>query len=138
MISKTKMQSRKKGYMYTLEVLIAASLIMVTFVIVFQSPPSKPALETSLIKQQGYNALEFLDNNGLLRPYVYSNDEGALETQIDAVLINSIKFETDICFSSCNMSNVPDDETVIVVDYYVSGYKNTFLGKKVRMWMWSE
>ena len=127
-----------KGYLYTVEVLIAISLVMITFVLVFQSVPTKPNLETSLVKQQGYDALKYLDNRGLLRFYVHEDSEADIESQLSQVLVSSIKFEAQVCDYWCNSTNIPASDTVVAVDYYVSGYMDYYSGKKVRLWMWTE
>lgn len=127
-----------KGYLYTIEVLIAVSLVMASYVLIFQSPPTKPSLEVPLVKQQGFLALEHLDSAGILRPLVFSSAESRIEQELDRILVDSIKFETDVCGYSCNSTNVPANVTVVAVDYYVSGYTSSFFSKKVRLWMWTE
>ena len=127
---------RKKGYLYTLEVFIALSMIFLTLVFVFRNPPLRPELEISLIKQQGFEVLEYLDYKGVLRQYVSNSDEVSIENSLSSLLSSNIAYETEICASSCLDSNVPVNETVIAVDYYIAGYRDAYLGKKVRLWMW--
>jgi len=130
------MKQTKKGYIYTLEVFIAISMIFLTLVFVFRNPPQRPELEISLIKQQGFEALEYLDNKGVLRQYVSSSDEFSIENSLSGILSANMAYETEICSSSCLDSNIPVNETVVAVDYYIAGYRDAYLGKKVRLWMW--
>jgi len=125
-----------KGYIYTLEVLVAASLIFVSLMFVFRSSPLKPQLEISLIKQQGFDALKYIDNEGNLKKYVSEADEKELEDELKDILIKTIKFETEICETECSQRNVPGGQAIIIVDYYVSGYRSSYDYKKVRLYMW--
>ena len=125
-----------KGYIYTLEVLIAVSIILVSLVFIFRSSPVKPELETSLIKTQGADALSFLDSKGTLRKLVYADNETEIETQLKTYLPKNIGFEVQVCTSPCSAVNVPVNETVVAVNYYVSGYRENYIGKKARLWLW--
>jgi hypothetical protein len=126
----------KKGYMYTLEVLLALSLIFVAIVYLFSQPTDKPELEISIIKMQGFQALKYLDEKGVLRKYVSDDDEKGIEKELKDILIKNIKFETEICVTTCSTRNVPSGQAIISVTYYVSGYRNTYDAKKVRLYMW--
>ena len=125
-----------KGYIYSLEVLIAISIILVAMVFLFRYAPTKPEIEISILKQQGFDILEYMNNEGTLREYVFNNNETELEAYLAVLLPKNIYFETDICSVSCERTNVPNNETVISIDYYVSGYKEHYIGKKVRLWIW--
>ena len=59
-----------KGYIYTLEALIAISLILTSLIFLFGTAPTQPELEISIIKQQGFEALEYLDNRDFMRNHV--------------------------------------------------------------------
>ena len=125
-----------KGYIYTLEVLMAISIIFVSMVSVFRIAPTKPETEISIIKQSGFDALFYLDQKGILREMVVSDNEIGIENQLLSVLPENVQFETDICSTSCDMTNLPRNETIIAVDYYLGGYRETYFGKKVRLFLW--
>ncbi len=125
-----------KGYLYTLEVLIAISIIFVSMVMLFRYAPTQPDLGVSILKQQGFEALGYMDDKGTLRELVLMNNETAIEEELNLILLKAVNFETDICSLSCNKTSVPANKTVVAVDYYVSGYKDAYLGKKLRLWLW--
>ena len=127
-----------KGYIYTLEATIAISMILVSMAFLFGSAPTQPELEISIIKQQSFEALEYLDQLGLLREAVHTANETYIENQLSSMLPGSIQLEAEICTTNCSEANVPEDETTIALDYYITGYKNTYLGKRVRLWLWRE
>lgn len=126
----------KKGYLYTLEVLIATSMITIALVFMFKTPPAKPEIELSIIKKQGFDSMDYLENSGDLRSLAFSSNE----TQIEYLLRNLItgSYEIQICGEgdACLDSNVPGNQTVMVIDYYQSGYKEGYAPKKVRLFLW--
>ncbi|MBI5061176.1 MAG: hypothetical protein HZB67_02580 [Candidatus Aenigmarchaeota archaeon] len=127
----------KKGYLYTIEVLIAASLIFVAMAFLFKTPPMKPETELSMIKRQGFEALEYMDNSEIgLRPLVYNKNESAIESQLSGLLRS--EYVVEICSegSTCVDSHAPINQTVIVVDYYISGYRDSYSAKKLRLFLW--
>ncbi len=124
-----------KGYLFTLEVIIAVSLIMVSMVIIFSSTQAPASAKTALIKKQGFEALEYLDQAGELRFLAFSGNEITLEEKLKALLPSSISLETDVCTDVC-AGNVPSGTSIITVDYYVSGYRDAFFTKKIKLWMW--
>lgn len=134
------MKTRKgmTGYIYSLEVLIAISIIFIALVFLFRYAPAKPATELSIIKQEGFHVLEYMNNQGALREYVFIDNETEFEKYLAPLLPANLYFETEICSLLCDTENVPNNETVIAVDYYVSGYKDHYLGKKIRLWLWKK
>lgn len=127
--------SSSKGYIYTLEVMIAISIILVATVMLFGGAQMPQASSAGLIKKQGYEVLEFLDQKDELRQLVKNGDENELKKRVRNLLTSGITLELDICTTSCS-GNVPQNKNIVSVDYYVSGYKESFFSRKVRMWMW--
>lgn len=127
---------KQKGYIYTLEVLIAIAVIIISVVLIFRSPPAKPEFATSTMKIQGFEALEYLNSKGDMKNLVFQENETQLESMISAILPNEIRFEAEICSFSCSEVNVPVNETVVAINYYVSGHEYSYVGKKVKLWLW--
>jgi len=116
-----------KGYVYTIEVMMAISIIAVTAGFLFGNSPEKPDTGSGLVKERLFSVLEYLDAAGLLRVYVANNTEGALEGEI-----------AEICTYDCDTTNVPGNRSVVSVNYYVATYRGDFIGKKVKAWAWTE
>lgn len=127
---------RRKGFMYILEVLIAIGIMMSAVVFLFGSAPETPEFSDVIIGQHGIDALTYLDNKGVLRQYVYESNEAMIEDSLTGILPNNIAFETEICTSTCDSTNVTGTRTLITFDYFVSGYKSIYSAKKVRLWLW--
>src|SRR3989338_7924675 len=104
-----------KGYMYTLEVFIAVSIIFLTIVFAFRNPPSSPELELSLMKKQGFEALQYLYDAGELEALADSGSEATIESRLSALLPANTLFEAEICGTACSRGNVPENQTVIAV-----------------------
>ncbi len=127
-----------KGYIYTLEVLLAVSTILVTIVLVFSTTPEEAETDLPVIKQNAYDALFYLDKSDDLRRIVSTEGVKKLEKNLTDLLSKNIKFDVTICTSTCTATGLPPNKPVIVVDYYISGYREMFLNKKVRLWLWSK
>lgn len=126
-----------KGYVYTTEVVIALAIVSVAFIAIYSIPPSKPDLEVSLLARMGHDSLEYLDNKGALRNATNNSDETSIENELLQVIGNQISYEIEICDENlCKALNVPVNETVVSADYYVSGFRQNFISKKVRIWLW--
>lgn len=125
-----------KGYVYTLEIVLGLMLMLVTFVSLFSNPPSKPEIEISIMKQTAFNAMDFLNKQGLLREFVLNNSESEVESRLSGLLTKSVNVETEICTESCSSAGVPSKGSVIALDYYVSSFNGNYMGKRVRLWVW--
>ena len=131
------MKKTKKGYIYTLEVLLAVSTMLITIVLVFSTTPEEAETDLPIIKQAGYDALFYLDKSDDLRKIVSTEGVKQLEKNLTDLMSKNIKFDVTICTTTCSSNGLPPNKPVMVVDYYISGYRETFLNKKVRLWLWS-
>ncbi|HIG97701.1 MAG TPA: hypothetical protein HA230_05155 [Candidatus Aenigmarchaeota archaeon] len=137
----TKQQPRlssSRGYIYTLEVMLAIATIMATLVLVFSTTPEEPETDIAIMKQTGYDILYYMDQTDDLRNAVWRGSISAIDANLTAMLPTNVLFDAAICTTSCVSSSIPANRTIITVDYYVSGYREFFLNKKVRLWMWMQ
>lgn len=128
--------SQSKGYVYTLEAMIAIALIFVTLIFVFSSSPEQPETSLAIMKQNVYDALVYLDQSDDLRNATSTGSVSAIESNLSKLLPASIKYDTIVCTTSCNSSELPANRTIVTVDYYISGYQDKYVGRKVRIWIW--
>lgn len=127
-----------KGYVYTIEVMLAIITIIFVLVFIFSRQPAQSESSLSIMKQDGYDAMSYLDQSGELRKMVYRNDLTALHDNISAIIPSTIVFDVALCTAECSSANLPVNRTIVNVDYFVAGYQNSFIGKKVRLWMWQK
>ncbi len=125
-----------KGYIYTLEMFIAISLIFGSVIFVFSSPADKPEAELNVIQQSCWEALKYMDEKGDLRKFANQSNESAIESSLEQIISKSIGFEAKICRPSCSTSGVPANQTIIAIDYYLAGYRNIYNASKVRIYAW--
>ena len=125
--------NKLKGAMKTLEVVLAASILLIGLGFVF-SPKTVSPIDD--MKEQGYDALDYLADSGQLRKYAESEqDIGML---LDPLI--DYNFMGVFCREACNAS-VPDNRDVVALDYYISGYASSD-GiksdlKRFRLYIWS-
>jgi len=131
-----KAHDRRKGYIYIIEVLIAISIMLSAILFIFGTTADAPDSVDVVIGQTGIDALKYLDNKGDLRAYAYNGNEAGLEDALSPLISDNIAFETEICTASCDTTNVTGTRTVITFDYFISGYKDSYVGKRVRLWLW--
>ena len=79
-----------------------------------------------------------MDVSGSLRPVVLAGDEPQLESLLSKYLPVNVGYESQICRESCSLVNIETNRTVVVVDYYVAGLRDTYIGSKVRLWAWQK
>lgn len=127
-----------KGYIYTLEVVFAAAIVLTATIFIFNLLPPQQLGSASIIKKSVYDALSYMDMSGSLRPIVVARDEVQLEKILSQLLPLNVDYETQICRESCGVSNVQTNRTVVVVDYYVAGLRESYVGSKVRVWAWQK
>ncbi|MBI2579541.1 MAG: hypothetical protein HYW27_01430 [Candidatus Aenigmarchaeota archaeon] len=134
---KTEFQ-RKKGFVYTLEVLVAVGIVVVVAVAVFRSFPEKTQTDIATLKVQGFHALKYLDDTEVIRKYISGNNESVIENELKAILPSTINFEAEICGTSCSSLNVPENKDVVSIDYYVAGYRSEYLERRIKLWLWKK
>ena len=78
-------RKRKKGYVYTIEMLIAVSMILVAIVITFREAPKEQAIEVTMLKRYAWESLEYLNYNNTLREPVAADDETVIENELKGI-----------------------------------------------------
>ena len=129
---------RSRGYVYTLEVMLAVAMMLVTLVLVFSGTPEQAETSLPTMKQTGYDALFYMDQAGDLGNSASRGAVDEIKVNLTAVMPAGIAFDADICSAMCNSTLVPANRTVVTVDYYVGGYRDMLVRKKVRLWMWEK
>lgn len=127
-----------KGYLYTLEAMIAALIIMSTVVVLYINPQGKPQFEASTLKDRGYACLKYLDNKGLLRYYAIQNNSQSLQAELQSCLPNLANFTTSFCTTSvnCTATELPGNKTIVLADYIVAGQAD-FQPTLINLYLWS-
>lgn len=127
-----------KGYVYTLETMLATATIFAALILIFATVPEEAEINLAVIKQTGYDALFYMDQNDELRKAVSKGSLSAINSNLSKILPPSVNFDTSICTISCNSTKIPENRTIVTVDYYIGGYREIYINRKVRLWMWEK
>jgi hypothetical protein len=111
-------------------------MISLALIFMFKTPPVKPESELSIIKKQGFDSLEYLDFSNELRSAALAGNDTHIIKLLSNLTVGG--YEIQICSEGdpCLSHLVPENQTVMVIDYYQSGYKDFYAPKKVRMFLW--
>ena len=124
-----------KGITKTLEVVIAASILLAGLGFMFMPKLNEPIDD---LRHQGYDALEYLDDSGKLRNFAKNNDNTGVSIGLDTLI--DYKFKAVFCKITCDSSGVPDQKSIVVIDHYISGYPDENCieidPKKLRLYLW--
>ncbi len=124
-----------KGYLYTLEAMIAALLILSTLVFIYQ-PQQKTSFDFSILKDSGLACLKDLDNRGLLRYYALNNMTQQMRSSLQNCLPRTANFSVGLCTDGCSL-DVPKNKTSVAVYRFISGEAATFQPMTINLAMWS-
>ena len=130
------MSSSKKGYVYTLEVLLAVSIVFLSMVFAFKMPEFSPDTSSVSLKSRGEEALRNLDTRGTLRSFVIYNDIDALRGNLTDILPQNTGFDVEICRELCEEPALPDEKTIVHIKYYISGDAEEYDISTVHLWLW--
>lgn len=121
----------KKGFLYTLEAMIASLLILSSLLLIYniQEPKSE-----KIPIELGYNCLKEMDYKGFLRNYVLNNDVQQINNYLDDCLPKTI----DSSISFGEQVTLPTNVSVVIVDYLIAGEKDTFNPVLINLYMWSK
>ena len=117
-----------KGITYTIEVVIAISILLTVVIFLFQTAPQT---SLALEKQNAYNALSTLNGDGSLREAVVNEDLAATEALLDNYFDN-YEFEicSDVCFGTAQQATI--------VEYYIAGFQDEYDPKKLRVFLFRD
>ncbi|MFH1445290.1 MAG: hypothetical protein ABIF08_02300 [Nanoarchaeota archaeon] len=121
-----------RGYLYTLEVFIAA-ITIITFLLVISFQQQDLSTAPEDLDETAYNLLRSLDNRELLR-------ENAVNSNYNAINNNVILYRYNHSIQICDYENTcvgstPNASNVWVGTYVISGYK-AYSPHTVRLFIW--
>jgi len=118
-----------KGYVYTLEA--AISLLLIVSVAVFLYKPA-PQSGPDLV-ETAWSCLNDVNNQGLLRQYVDSDNRDALISALGGCLPKTVGFNVAYCTAPQCPAQTPEGRSVYSADYLLEGSQ----AKLVSIYVWS-
>lgn len=116
---------KTKGVVHTIEVLIAVGLIFAAVAFLFRTGMTA---NLNIEKQNAYYALSALNADGSLREAVAGEDREAVKALLDMYFDN---YDFEICSAQCFGTS----QQATIVEYYVSGFGDTYDPKKLRIFL---
>ncbi len=126
----------KKGVAYSLEALVAVTIVILTLVTLFSDPGA--IAPPSEIKQTADEALISLDESGLIRYYVSQNDSTGLNNEIDDIMPVIVNTEAVICDPNCPSVDLPEERNIFISFYYLSGYPGEYDPVEIVLYSWEQ
>ncbi len=117
------------------EAIIAITIVAITFIVAYRDI-NLPDLETVNWRNDGFNALETLDKNGLLAAHIINGDTAGLNNSLKNLMPAGVNYDTVICSNSCVQPSI-DSEKITSVQYYDVGNVTHFAANRVILYMWS-
>ena len=127
-----------KGSFYTLEAAIAAIMMTMTLVFVFQRSPDILELSKANYKVKIYDALKISDDTGDLRKNAMDNDASSIESELNSYIPIYLDYNVTIYNKTSNLTDVhiKSSENVITVSYFLAGGVGNYTPKEIRVFLW--
>ena len=119
----------KKGYLYTIEVMIAIAIILISVTYLFRYPLNVTNMDDETIRAYGINSINSLMDQDL-RQLAYRNITG-LNERLAKILPATISANACIV---CN-PDLPKDRSVVSIYYYLSGDQR-YSAKTLTIYLW--
>jgi hypothetical protein len=88
---------------------------------------------------QGYDCLEYLDQQGLLRHYVYNSLNDELNNSLRSCLPPISGYTFEICSTMPCITSLPTDRSTFLSTYLIAGNNKgtpSYDPRIVNLWMW--
>ena len=118
-----------KGFIKTLEAVIAATMIMVSLFILVS-----PAPTTESLANVGDYCLQKLEDRNLLASFAANSDETGLRNELANCISPALDFQVEICDTADCSAQVPE-KSVFASSYISSGF-TSYSPKLINLWMW--
>jgi len=122
-----------KGVSFTLEAVIAATII-ITALLFFFKPQVPQENYLTDVQEKGYYCLKSLDDDRNLREYAIANDVATIENNLMDCL-TPFNYTVQICRSTCTSTTLPENKDIIISKYYIAG-KDAMDPLYVKLNMW--
>lgn len=122
-----------KGISFTLEAIIAGFIIVSSLLFLFR-PLAMETYDVG-VSDRGYNCLKYLDESGLLRGNAMDDNYTNMENNLQDCMAG-LNYTVQICRSTCTAASIPENQTIIVSNYFIAGDVDSDpLKVKLSMWL---
>lgn len=126
-----------KATFHTIEAIIGTLILLVGVMSIYPIQNG----EEFYFSDEGYDCLNYLDQRGLLRYYVYNNLLDELNSTIRSCLPGITDYMFQICSSLPCTANLPTDRSTFLSSYLIAGENKgaaNYDPRMVNLWVWSK
>lgn len=124
-----------KGILKSFESVLAAIIVLSTYIILFSGQQALPEFETINWKLLAFNSVASLDQNNQLRVDALSNNTASLKTKLADFIRAPLNFDVQVCSLNCTKPDVAASK-IASVEYLISGDVNNITNKQVVVFVW--
>jgi len=122
-----------RGTIHTIEAILGAVILLVGIMSIYPTEETREFY----FSDQGYNCLKYLDQEGLLRYYIYNDLTDDLNNSLRNCLPPISDYSFEICLtSSCISTSIPSDKSTFLSSYLVAGNTSNYDHRLVNLWIW--
>ena len=125
-----------KATIHTIEAIIGTLILLVGVINLYPIEE----MEDFYFSDEGYNCLEYMDKEGMLRYYVYNNMVDELNNSLRACLPGIAEYTFQICSSLPCTTTLPPDKSTFLSSYLLAGENRgaaNYDPRTINLWMWS-
>jgi hypothetical protein len=120
-----------KATVHTIEAVIGTLILIVGVMSIYPVNESRGFY----FSDEGYSCMEYLDEAGLLRNYVYNGMTDEMNSSLRDCLPQVADYDFKICSTTSCVTTLPTDKSIFLSSYLLSGEKN-YEPRIVNLWLW--
>ena len=121
-----------KATAHTIEAIIGTLILLVGIISIY---PIEDRQEF-YFSDEGYNCLEYMDQQGLLRQYIYNNMADSMNSSLRSCLPGIADYTFEICSSLPCTTGLPENKTTFLSSYLIAGESGNYDPRIINLWMW--
>jgi hypothetical protein len=124
-----------KATVHTIEAIIGTLILLVGVTAIY---PIQEVGEP-YFSDEGYTCLKYLDQEGLLRYYVYNNLTDSLNNSLKSCLPSIAAYTFNLCSSIPCSAELPPDKSTFLSSYLLAGDNMapaSYEPRIINLWMW--
>jgi hypothetical protein len=124
-----------KASIHTIEAIMGALILLVGIINIYPIQDSREFY----FSDQGHACLEYMDQQGLLRHYVYNSMVDELNSTLRSCLPGISDYAFQICSSLPCTASLPANKTTFLSSYLIAGENKaatSYDPRIINVWMW--
>ena len=124
-----------KGFLKSLEAIIAVLIIAATYIFLFTGQQALPQFDTTNWKLLVLNELISLDAQNNLRTDIVANNTASIQNKLSLKISQPLNYLAIVCDVNCSQPTLPTTR-IASVKYLISGDYNNATNKELVVFVW--